>query len=84
MIRASEVPSPVSVVPNLVMLMSFRLVSYSAGYVKRAFIEPVAVADELPPMPLFLEAEVYVPVPLEATYRAAFAAVPKRWQEELG
>jgi hypothetical protein len=35
-------------------------------------------------MPLFLEAEVYVPVPLEATYRAAFAAVPKRWQEELG
>lgn len=59
------------------------LVSYSAGYVKRAFIEPVAVGDELPSMPLFLEAEVYVPVPLEATYRAAFAAVPKRWQEEL-
>jgi hypothetical protein len=60
------------------------LVSYSAGYVKRAFIEPVAVADELPPMPLFLEAEVYVPVPLEATYRAAFEAVPKRWRDELG
>jgi hypothetical protein len=60
------------------------LVSYSAGYVKRAFIDPVAVADELPPMPLFLEAEVYVPAPLEATYRAAFAAVPKRWQDELG
>jgi hypothetical protein len=59
------------------------LVSYSAGYVKRAFIEPVAVGDELPPMPLFLEAEVYVPVPLEATYRAAFDAVPKRWREEL-
>jgi hypothetical protein len=60
------------------------LVSYSAGYVKRAFIEPVAVGDELPSMPLFLESEVYVPVPLEVTYRAAFAAVPKRWQEELG
>lgn len=60
------------------------LASYSAGYVKRAFIEPVAVGDELPPMPLFLEAEVYVPVPLEATYRTAFAAVPKRWRDELG
>ncbi len=59
------------------------LASYSAGYVKRAFIEPVAVGDELPPMPLFLEAEVYISVPLEATYRTAFAAVPKRWREEL-
>lgn len=60
------------------------LASYSAGYVKRAFIEPVAVGDELPSMPLFLEAEVYVPVPLEATYGTAFAAVPKRWRDELG
>ncbi len=59
------------------------LASYSAGDVKRAFIEPVAVGDALPPMPLFLEAEVYVLVPLEETYRAAFAAVPKRWREEL-
>ena len=59
------------------------LASYSAGYVKRAFIEPVAVEDELPPMPIFLEAEVYVLVPLEETYRTAFAAVPKRWREEL-
>ena len=59
------------------------LVSYSAGYVKRAFIEPVAADDELPPMPLFLEAEVYVLLPLEATYRAAFVAVPKRWRDEL-
>lgn len=59
------------------------MVSYSAGDVKHAFIEPVAVADELPAMPLFLEAEVYVPVPLEGTYNAAFAAVPKRWRDVL-
>ncbi len=39
------------------------LVSYSAGYVKRAFIEPVSVGDELPPMPLFLEPDVYVLAP---------------------
>jgi hypothetical protein len=60
------------------------LASYSAGDVNRAFIEPVAVGEELPSMPLFLEAGVYVPAPLEATYRTAFAAVPKRWRDELG
>jgi hypothetical protein len=59
------------------------LVSYSAGDPKQAFIEPVAVGDELTPMPLFLEPEMYVSVPLEATYRTAFAAVPKRWREVL-
>ncbi|NUQ64595.1 MAG: hypothetical protein HUU20_19180 [Pirellulales bacterium] len=50
---------------------------------KRAFIEPVAVGGRLPDMPLFLDPERYVPVPLEDTYTAAFAAVPKRWQSVL-
>jgi hypothetical protein len=56
------------------------LVSYSAGAVKQAFIEPVAVGDVLLPMPLFLEPDGHVLVPLEATYQAAFEAVPRRWQ----
>jgi hypothetical protein len=60
------------------------LVAYSAGEVKRAFIEPVAIGDTLPDTPLFLEPDRYVLVPLEASYRDAFDAVPKRWQEELG
>lgn len=59
------------------------LVAYSAGDVKRAFIEPVAAGDALPDMPLFLDPGVYVPVPLETSYRDAFEAVPKRWKEEL-
>ena len=59
------------------------LVAYSSGEVKRAFIEPVAVGDALPDMPLFLEPGRYVPVPLEATYRGAFDAVPKRWRDEI-
>ena len=59
------------------------LVSYSAGDLKQAFIDPVTVGDELPQMPLFLEARFYVPVPLERTYLAAFDAVPKRWRDEL-
>jgi hypothetical protein len=59
------------------------LVSYTAGQVTRAFIEPVAVGDVLPDMPLFLEPERYVLVPLEATYRTAFDAVPRRWRTVL-
>jgi hypothetical protein len=59
------------------------LVSYAAGPVKRAYIEPVCVGDELPPMPLFLEPDFYVPIPLETTYQNAFQAVPKRWRSEL-
>jgi hypothetical protein len=59
------------------------LVSYLAGTPKRAFIEPVAAADQLPAMPLFLEPELYVLVLLEETYQAAFHAVPKRWRDEL-
>jgi hypothetical protein len=59
------------------------LVSYASGATKRAFIEPVAVGDTLPDMPLFLEPDRYVLVPLEATYRAAFDAVPRRWQTVL-
>jgi hypothetical protein len=55
----------------------------SAGLVKEAFIEPIAVGDVLPDMPLFLEPDLYVPVPLESSYRDAFDAVPERWREEL-
>jgi hypothetical protein len=34
-------------------------------------------------MPLFLKPDWYVLVPLDATYRAAFDAVPHRWREVL-
>jgi hypothetical protein len=59
------------------------LAAYSAGAVKTAYVEPVAVGDRLPDMPLFLDPETYVPVPLEATYQAAWASVPRRWQRVL-
>jgi hypothetical protein len=60
------------------------LVAYSAGDLKRAYIEPVAPGASLPDMTLFLEPDRYVPVPLEQTYQSAFDAVPRRWQGELG
>ena len=60
------------------------LAAYEAGASVRAFIEPVSVGDTLNDMPLFLEPGRYVAVPMEETYQAAFARVPKRWQIVLG
>lgn len=57
--------------------------SYSAGPLKRAFVEPLGVGDVLPAMPLFLEAETYVSVPLEATYLTAFEDTPKPYRAKL-
>ena len=50
---------------------------------KKAYIEPVAVGDVLPHMPLFLDPELYVHVPLEATYQTAWEAVPAFWRDVL-
>ena len=55
---------------------SLTLAAYSAGAVKTAYIEPIGVGDELPDMPLFLDSEVYVPVPLEMTYRTTWGVFP--------
>lgn len=59
------------------------LAAYESGLVIRAFVETVAVGDRLPEMPLFLESDRYVPVPLESTYTTAFDGMPKRWREVL-
>jgi Protein of unknown function (DUF4058) len=59
------------------------LVSYDAGYPPTAYVEPVAVGDVLPDIPLFLAHDWYVNVPLEATYRAAYRGVPQRWKPVL-
>jgi hypothetical protein len=58
-------------------------VAYVGGPSAEAFIEPVAVGDALPQMPLFLTSEVYVSVPLEATYQAAFEGMPAYWRGVL-
>jgi len=59
------------------------LVSYETGLVTRAYIEPIAVGDPLPVMPLFLEPGFYVSMPLEETYITAFRAMPLRWRRVL-
>jgi hypothetical protein len=58
-------------------------VSY-VGYPGPAvYLQPVGVGDPLPDMPIFLTRQVYVPVPLEASYLAAWEGVPDFMQEEL-
>ena len=59
------------------------LVSYECDLVLRAYVVNVAVGDVLSEMPLFLLPQGQVPLPLEATYQAAFAAVPRRWRRVL-
>ncbi len=53
------------------------LASYETGVERAAYIEPVAVGDDLPDMPLFLADGVHIRVPLETTYRAAWDASPE-------
>src|SRR5439155_12958694 len=50
--------------------------AYAAGTETVAYVEPVAVGDALPDMPIFLTADRYVPCPLEATYQTAWEQFP--------
>lgn len=58
-------------------------VGYDAGDVKVAYIEPLAVGDPIPDMPVFLLPEVWVPVPLEATYQTTWRHFPDALKELL-
>lgn len=58
-------------------------VAYSAGGVKTAYVEPIAVGDILPDMPLFLDPGLHVPVALEATYQATWNVFPEELRELL-
>ncbi len=57
------------------------LAAYMGGACPEAFVEPVAVGDALPEMPLFLTSQRYVPLPLQPTYQSAWEAVPDFWRQ---
>jgi hypothetical protein len=59
------------------------LVAYDAASPVRAYVEPTAVGLSLIEMPLFLDPDHYVPVPLEPTYQSAWRGVPQRWKTVL-
>jgi hypothetical protein len=52
--------------------------AYDASEPVTAYVEPAAVGDPLPQLPLFLLPGRHVELPLEPSYAAAFAEVP--WQ----
>jgi Protein of unknown function (DUF4058) len=45
------------------------IAAYDAGPPPVAYVEPIAVGEALPDMPIFLKPDFYVPAPLEETYR---------------
>jgi hypothetical protein len=59
------------------------LVAYSAERQVVAYVQPVAVGDPLPDMPIFMSADRYVPVPLEATYQATWTSCPQDMREAV-
>jgi hypothetical protein len=59
------------------------IASYLATDEPEAWLEHVAVGGELPDMPLFLTAEVCVPLPLGQTYQAAYEKAPTFWRDVL-
>ena len=58
-------------------------IAYIGGPRPEVFLEPAAVGRPLPEMPLFLTTKTYVPVPLDATDRDAWEAVPPVWRDVL-
>jgi hypothetical protein len=59
------------------------LVAYEARPSVRAFVVPVRVGDTLPDMPLLLEPDRCVEMPVEATYEKAWRGVPRRWRDVI-
>jgi hypothetical protein len=57
--------------------------AYRAVPVTAAYVEPVAVGDDLPSLRIFLTEGEYIPAPLEETYRASWAAFPADFKELL-
>jgi hypothetical protein len=50
--------------------------AYESDLVTRAFVEPLAVGDPLPDMPLFLEPGQWVAAPLERSYQTTWHTLP--------
>jgi len=56
------------------------LASYDAGRDKAAYVEPIAVGDTMPDMPLFLFEGRHIKVPLEAAYQTTWSFLPPDMQ----
>jgi hypothetical protein len=57
------------------------VVGYDAGESLTAYVDPVAVGDQLPDAALFLAPGWYVNIPLEATYEVSWSVTPRPIRE---
>ncbi len=61
----------------------FVLASYVGRPLAEAFLEYVGLGEELPEMPLFLQVDSYVNIPLEPAYQAAHRGLPLHLRQTL-
>jgi hypothetical protein len=54
-----------------------------AKFITSVEVEPVAVGDRLPDLPIFLDPDTYVPAPLESTYEAAWSMCPQVVKDDV-
>ncbi|MBI2479556.1 MAG: DUF4058 family protein [Planctomycetia bacterium] len=59
------------------------LAAYTANGMPEAYLEPTCVGAVLIDMPLFLDEDFYVNVPLERTYQAAYRGMPEYWRNVI-
>ena len=62
----------------------FTFAGYRAAYKPVAYLEYAGVGQLLPEVPLFLDGDVFVYVPLEATYATNYAELPAELKIALG
>lgn len=59
------------------------LASYVGDSTPQAYLEHLAIGTPLVEMPLFLDLDRYINLPLETTYMAAYQGMPEFWREVL-
>jgi hypothetical protein len=70
-------------VPGVTQQQPLGMAAYRCDLAPTAYFEPLAVGGVLIDMPAFLTPDMYVNVPLEATYLDAWRGVPDRWKRVI-
>jgi hypothetical protein len=59
------------------------LAAYVAASPVQTYLEHLAAGQALPEMPLFLDPDRYINVPLESTYKTTWRGTPEHWRRVL-
>lgn len=69
--------------PGVTQDKPLSVAAYRTDTVPTAYFTPFAVGEPIPDMPLFLDPDHYINVPLEETYQAAWRTMPQRWRRVI-